>query len=237
MKKNMQLSVLMHLRYICMAFIIAFGFITLIATGGCGGGGGTPAPGPGVTTVSGTAAAGLPIVGTINIRGSNGSISSSAIESDGSFSVDILALTAPFVMWAEGMSGGKFVRLYSCIAGGGIANVTPATNMIMAMALGDDPATVYADGSTAGAPDFGAIETAKQQIAVRLESVFANMNMPEDFDLMNGSFEANGEGFDALLDTVDMTYDATDKKVAIKDKVTDTTLFEKEVDTGITSVD
>ena len=203
---------------------------------GCGGGGDDApilsAPPANTSTVSGTAAAGAPIVGTVNVRGADGNLSFSAIESDGSFTVDVSVLTAPFVVWAEGTSSGKSVNLYSTITEPGKVNVTPATNIIMAMALGDDPESYYSQNPDAAAPDNSDIESSKAVMLELLESVFATLDMPADFDLMNGEFVADGTKFDKILDTVEMTA-SQDDTVEIEDKATGTILYEKDLDTGV----
>lgn len=200
-------------------------------------------PAPTFTTVSGTAAAGAPIVGTVNIRGANGAISTSAIRADGSYTVDVAALTPPFLIWAEGTANGQSVRLYSTVqAAGEVANVTPATNLIMTMALGTDPAVVYGaygDKNTSDTaadlppvPEAAAIIAAAADVKTLLTSVFASLDMPADFDLMNGRFVADGSKFDSILDTVSFQVDSSDPEnvtVTIADKATKKTLYNDNV--------
>jgi hypothetical protein len=164
-------------------------------------------------------------------------MSFSAIQTDGSFTVDVSALTAPFVLWAEGSANGKSVKLYSTIDDPGTVNVTPATNMIMAMALGEDPDAYYTQDPDAAAPVDQEIAIAKQEILNQLESVFATLGMPADFDLMNGDFVADGTGFDQVLDTVDMICDADTSTVALVDKVSGAELYTKNVETDVVETD
>lgn len=196
-----------------------------------------PLPAP--TTVIGTAAAGAPIVGTVNIRGANSVISTSAIRADGSYTVDVAALTTPFLIWAEGTANGQTVRLYSTVqAAGKVANVTPATNLVMAMALGADPAVVYGaygatSAPTADLPGAGDIITAADVNAL-LASVFASLDMPANFNLMNGSFVADGSKFDSILDTVSFQVNSSDPAnvtVTIADKASATTPYNDNVST------
>jgi hypothetical protein len=221
------------LTMISLLSLLLFGF-------GCSGGGSSGGSSGGSdtgATVSGLAAAGAPIVGTINVRGADGNMSFSAIQADGSFTVDVAALTPPFVLWAEGTANGKSVKLYSTVDGPGDVNVTPATHMIMAMALGDDPDTYYTDDSDAAAPDAQNIDGAKQEILDRLESVFATLGLPDDFDLMNGDFVVDGTGFDQVLDTVDMISDPDTKTVALVDKVSGAELYKENVETDVVETD
>ncbi len=208
---------------------------------GCGGGGGGGST-PGTSaTIYGVAAAGAPIVGTVNIRGANGKVSMSAISSDGSFTVDVTALTSPFVIYAEGKAGSSSARLYSIVDTAGRANVTPATNIIIAKALGKSPEEAFPPssmktegGSIDAVPTNEEIEAAKQAVLDILKNVFSSVGVAADFDLMNGVFTANASGFDKLLDLVDMK--VTGNSVEIKDPVTGTTFYNEDVSTGTISV-
>ena len=60
-------SILKLLGYTCLSVMLVFSLMSIVGCGGGGGDSGTTSP----STVSGTAAAGAPIVGTINIRGAN----------------------------------------------------------------------------------------------------------------------------------------------------------------------
>ena len=70
-----------------------------------------------LSIITGKAVAGLPVVGTINIKDSSNPVktSFSAINSDGSYTLDIdETWTSPFMMWAEGWVNNKHLRLLSC---------------------------------------------------------------------------------------------------------------------------
>lgn len=215
--------------------------LLIIALGlnGCGGGGGddpgavTPSP-QGLTFIEGVAAAGAPIVGTINVRGANGEISLSAIEADGYFSVDVSALSAPFVIWVQGMANGKEVTLYSTIVDPGRVNVTPVTHAVMAMALQEDPVDYFGDNPDADLPSAEAIVEAKAAILGILDTVFQTVGMPANFDLMNGEFTADGTGFDAVLDTVDLQVAAGN--VSIIDRFTQTVFAQGPLDGELTQL-
>jgi hypothetical protein len=212
---------------------IFFAVVFIASCGGGGGGGGDDDDNgdtPIVKTITGVAAAGVPIVGTINIRGANGNTSFSAIETDGSFTVDVSALVEPFVVWAEGSANGKGVKLYSTVSVPSSVNVTPVTNAIVAMAIDSDPDEYFSNGSPAP-PSDSDLELAKQVVFDLLEDVFATLEMPDNFDLMNGEFEADGTGFDNLLDVV--SFPIEEGSLEIIDNSTGTTLYEEVLDTGV----
>lgn len=186
----------------------------------------SPGPTPPPTrmlTVKGIAAAGAPIVGTVNVRGADGVTSLSEIRSDGSFTVDVTALTPPFLIWADGSANGRSVHLYSTISAPGTVNVTPATDIIVATALKQDPYAHYQGNPDASAPAESDIDEARTLITGILSSVFASLDMPLDFDLMNGTFTVGGQGFDQILDAVAMTSEGS--IVAMQDNASGTILL------------
>ncbi len=79
-----------------------------------------------ITTVSGNALAGSPIVGRAWLKDSLGNISSDSpvtIEDDGSFEFDITGLTAPYYLQAKGTVGSKGYVLHSASLEAGTANI------------------------------------------------------------------------------------------------------------------
>ena len=67
------------------------------------------------------------------------------IQADGTFSLDVSALTAPYLVYAEGVANGQSVRLYSVALTPGRINITPVTDFILRKALEDDPVTIQAN--------------------------------------------------------------------------------------------
>ena len=189
----------------------------------CGGGGSPKNNGNG-PVVTGMAAAGAPVVGTVNVRGANSKVSYSAIRADGSFTVDVAALTEPFIIFVEGHVAGKSVRLYSAVDEAGYVNVTPATTMVMAVALGADPATVYPPAQVTdptatlpAPPEQDDLDRAQEKVKTLLAEVFAGLDVPATFDLMNGTFTANGTGFDKVMDVVELE---TGTELTVSNKAT-----------------
>ncbi|HEX8949181.1 MAG TPA: hypothetical protein VF790_09490, partial [Dissulfurispiraceae bacterium] len=88
----------------------------LVFTLGCGGGGSSSSSGAagGGNVVQGVAAGGAPIVGKVYLKDSAGSAEkSTAIGGDGSYSIDVTGLTAPFILKADGTVNGVPTTLYS----------------------------------------------------------------------------------------------------------------------------
>ena len=63
--------------------------------------------------ISGTAAAGAPIVGKVTVKDAKGVQKTVDIAADGKYSVDVSGMTAPFVFHAYGKVGGRDVSLVS----------------------------------------------------------------------------------------------------------------------------
>ncbi len=193
--------------------------------------------------IYGTAAVGLPVAGTVSIKGANGRVSYASIRSDGTYTVDVSALEPPFIVYVEGNVGGTSIRIYSTIDGPGRANVTPATNLVMALALGQDPEAYYPpddvknDGKEIPAPPSQSeLIMAIIKIQMVLSSVFPVLNVPDDFNIMNGEFLADGSGFDQILDLIKMDVDTTstgEVVVNVSDALSGTTYYEENTNTGV----
>lgn len=89
----------------------------VIGVSGChSGGGGTayfPPSSDSTVQMSGTAAAGAPISGIVRVKGANGVVVFSYIDATGHYSLDVQTLTAPYMLYAEGMVNGSTIRIYS----------------------------------------------------------------------------------------------------------------------------
>jgi fibronectin type 3 domain-containing protein len=126
----------------------AIAILPLITLGlmlaGCGGGGSPGAVSSEV--VSGTAAVGAPLSGQVSLKDSANPPEqrSSVIAADGSFSINVTGMKAPYVLQATGSAEGINHKLHSFSDGSGTANINPLSNIIVASAAGDDnPSDVY----------------------------------------------------------------------------------------------
>lgn len=121
---------------------------------GCGsGGGGGPSAGVSSQVVSGVAATGSPLAGQVTLRDSSPERRDkvTVIASDGSFSIDVGDMHAPFLLRASGTADGVSRTLYSFAEKPGTANINPLSTVAVANAADvDDPATVFdkADAAT-----------------------------------------------------------------------------------------
>lgn len=173
---------------------------------GCGGGSDAPP-----AKIAGVAAAGAPLSGTVSLKDS--SVPAQELTqntgADGSFSFDVAALKAPFILKAVGTSGGQNYTLYSFKSGYGIGNVNPLSHLAVSQVLGGaDPSTLY------NAPDPDTMQTvsadlpqAVADIQSALATLFTLVGAP-NADFISGQFTANHEGVDLLLDLVSISVNA-----------------------------
>jgi hypothetical protein len=168
-------------------------------------------------TVSGVAATGAPISGTVYLKDSNGTVLSTPINPDGSFTFDVTGLTPPFYLYAESSTTGE--RLYSIAMGPGIANINPLTNLAVAIAAGvNNPADVYND------PDSNPItqddlDQAIEDILDILDPLLGAYGA-SGVNPLTDPFTANGEGLDGVFDDVDVDIDTVSGVVTFSENNT-----------------
>lgn len=192
----------------------AAGLATLVACGGGGGGGGGTSA-LNSSTLSGTAAIGAAISGTVYAIDANGIVSPAATTSaTGAFTVNVAGMTAPFILSIAGTSGGKQVVLTSVATSvGQTVNITPLTDLIVSTAAGrpagsalTDLCTPIAPSTTAPAACLSALSHAadntKLNAAVTdVMRMISSIN-PGGTNPLTGSFVANGTGMDKVLDQI-----------------------------------
>ena len=218
-----------HPRKQVLSILVLFIFLLLLTVGCSGGDGG------GAYTLTGTAAGGAPIEGTVMVRGAGGQIGSASITTGGRFTVDVTNMSPPFFIWARGISNGYYVDLYSYTSICGTANVTPVTNMALFMALKESPQSAFNKGGAIPSATEDAFLQSLDEIRSRLSVLLSDLEVPPDFNLLTGDFSANGVGFDLVLDV--LGFEAKDHTAAIKNRATGEVFFEQDVRTGIVSVD
>lgn len=199
-----------------LAFFLIF-ITTLLAA--CGGGGGgtdgtaaAPAPTPVSTLITGTAAAGAPVVGFVAVR--DGSTNPQPVKSnipiaaDGKYTVDVKGLTPPFAFLATGDVGGKRVELYSAATQadvGGTINITPFTDLIVRNVAGTVAGTLvdaFLDSGKLANLTAAQVEVERVKLTALLSPVMQAAGLATSIDLMRASFNADGTGLDRFMDMV-----------------------------------
>ncbi|MBF0453087.1 MAG: family 1 glycosylhydrolase, partial [Candidatus Magnetomorum sp.] len=186
--------------------------------------------------LNGMAVAGAPIEGSVIIRGQKGRLESCTIEKDGSFNVDVSELKAPYILWSEGTLNNEPANYYSTSNESGYVNVNPATHVLLAMSLKQDPAVYFKTSNTP--PEESDLNDAKETLNLLFEKVdefSESIELPDHFDPMKDEFKADKKSFDRILETIDMQI--VGSRVSLKLKNTSTSLYELDVQTSTTVVE
>ena len=194
--------------------------IASIALAGCGGSGGS-APAS-TATLSGVAATGAPIVGTVYVKDSSTPARelSAPTGIDGSYSFNVEGMTPPFIVKVTWNGGTQ--TLMSFATAHGTANITPLSNVIVSNAAGvADPAQLYAGFTPATQQQMVAnIATSTTALQTRLKPLFDLYGVT--VNPLTGTFVANHTGLDAMLDAVAVTI--SNGNMVVTNKTTNATI-------------
>lgn len=193
------------------------GWLSLLALAvvisGCGGGSG----GTALTSISGTAATGAALAGTIELVDANGVVrSNQPILAGGAFTIDTTGLAPPFILRATGSGNDAGIILYSLADGvTGIFNITPLTHLALELLRQDDGAGAPADlaalfaawNAQVDPADLAGLQAALLQAQARINANLAaqfqaNGLTPTDFDFLRTAFVPGQPGIDAVLDLI-----------------------------------
>jgi hypothetical protein len=204
-------------------------FVALLAAcGSSGGGGSTPATTqtPTASTVSGVAATGAAMVGTVSLMDSSGTSSerSQPINADGSFSFIVDGLKPPFILEAKGTSGGTNYTLYSIANGPGIANINPFSNLAVCIASGKaDPVSLYSNlDATAVQTILTNLPQATSDLQAKLQPLLTPFSATGN--PISDIYSVNHQGLDGVLDMVKIDMSATGT-ITITNKTSNATIY------------
>lgn len=199
--------------------------ISSLMLNGCGSAGG----GPSSAVVSGTAAVGIPLVGQVSLKDASNpaQMRTTTIGDDGSYSIDVTSMMAPFILQANGHANDQTYRLHSFAAGPGIANVNPFSDLIVAGASDDDPEAIFANPNAENLGEIGErIDGLTADLIDQLDPLL-NMFNAGGQDPIKDRFVANHLGMDGILDAVNIA--VVDGFVTITDKESGAIIFTAEV--------
>lgn len=179
--------------------------LSLVGCGGGGGSNGNPGAGSQPVTLSGVAAAGAPIAGIVNVKGANGATASSPIGSDGTYSIDVTDLTAPYILFAEGTVNGKSIKIFSAGVAAGTINITPVTDFILRNAVAGSAEAAFDNWITTQV-SATALTTAEAGAQAQLTPLLNAAGVSADVDLFTTPFSADHTGLDAVLDSITISY-------------------------------
>lgn len=200
------------------SFVAVFLLFLITLLVGCGGGGtaatepAAPAAPATSTLITGTAAAGAPVVGYVSVRDASANPqpvrTNIAIAADGKYTVDVNGLTPPFAFLASGDVGGRRVELYSAatkVDVGGTINITPFTDLIVRNVAGTVAGTLVDAFLAAGkltSLTAAQVDAERVKLTALLSPVLQAAGLATSIDLMRASFNADGTGLDRFMDLV-----------------------------------
>ncbi len=153
--------------------------------------------------ISGVAAAGLPLIGTVTLKDSSGTAKqlSTTIADDGTFSFDVSSLTPPFLLQGTGTANGTNYTLYSLSSTIGTCNINPLTHLAVTMAnSGQDPTTLFSGPTPTKMQALSiALPTALASMKTRLAPLFSQVGASPG-NIITDQYSANRHGLDMLFD-------------------------------------
>lgn len=206
--------------------------VVILGLSACGGSSSSTATSPAAKTLSGTAAAGAAIIGTVTVKGSLGNTKSAVIEANGDYNVDVTGLTAPYRLRAQGTVGGRQYKLHSYAQEadlGGNVNITPFTDLIIANAAGQI-AESYFDSNTPMDISQADLDTQEDALQAKLQDVFTALGVDAAINLLNSTFSADHSGIDAALDVVSIEVDPLLNVATITNLIENTSITDSVVD-------
>lgn len=198
------------MKKIVVMMLFAFSAFTLMS--GCSSDS-TPAD----PTLSGTAATGAPIDGTVTVKDAKGVEKNIGTNVDGSFTLDVTGMTAPYLLRVMPSSG---PALYSYASQNGqTVNLTPTTNLAMFLAAGQtDLDAMYTDwnGTAVSAAQVAIAEgTVRANLITQMEAASLDV---ANYDLFTSAFAADGSGIDGVLDDLIIAVDASANSFTFTDR-------------------
>jgi hypothetical protein len=211
-----------------IVWLLILYILTLCACGGGGGGSDSS------SKISGTAAAGYPLAGTVTLKDSAGNQRQSTINASGNFSIDVSGFTPPFVLFANGTVGARSYQLYSAATSAGTTNITPLTNLIVASAAQvKNPKDVFDNPATyTGKITNVAINKAVSDIKKIFKSLLDAHNV-SSMNPLSDAFTVYSAGMDTVLDTLKIDIDPNTGTVSIWNRQTGMPLGS----TSVTNID
>lgn len=183
------------------------------ASAGSGGGASVTAPD---FVLSGVAAVGVPLgAAQVDVVDAKGQLLGSTTTGlvDGAYRVALgsKALAGPLLLQARGFdAAGNPQVLHSTVPVVGtamVANITPLSDAVVAMAMGKDPATVFADASrqSAALASLGQAKVAAEFVKTLIKTQTTDLKLADlaKLDLLgDASFRADKSGVDLLLESL-----------------------------------
>ncbi len=211
--------------------------LCLMVIAACGGSDSSSSKAP-AKTISGTAAAGAPIIGSVTVKDSStpAETKTVTIAADGNYTVDVSDMTAPFLFRADGAVGGKTYHLCSAATEADVnntINITPLTDLIVANIAGT-LAENYFDSGNFSTLTAEQLNTEQEALQAVLFPTLQALGLSSSIDLLRESFSADHTGLDAALDIIKVSVDSSTKVATLTNVITQQTIT-NDISTGTTA--
>ncbi len=197
---------------------LAFSAVVMLSA--CGGGG--------PNTISGTAAVGVPLSGTVTVKDANGTTKTSPIGNNGHYSIDVSDLTAPFVFRAEGNVAGNTYVIHSAATSadvGGTINITPLTDLVLANIAGQVAARYFDQGQFSGVSKTE-LDAEAAKLKEKLLPMLQAIGVSSSIDLLRTPFTPLLSALDAALDQIRITTDPATNVATITNVITQQSILD-----------
>lgn len=167
------------------------------------------------TSITGVAAVGAPLVGTVTVKDALGATRTSPIGTNGSYSIDVSGMTAPFVFRAEGTANGVRAVVHSIATQAdlnGRINITQLTDLIVSNIAGQLAQNYFDSFEQSGnssLADKALVDAEVAKLKEKLLPVLTALGVDAAIDLLHSSFTPLSDPIDKALDVIRVSYDTT----------------------------
>ena len=182
--------------------------------------------------LSGTAATGAPVAGTITVVDANGVTSTTQSDATGAYSLNLEGRPGPYLIRVE-PNDTSLPIMYSYATGSGVANITPFTTLALYLAYQADLANAFTNWATMYANWRRAdLEKAVSTINANFNTDLLNAGVePTTYDFFTTPFVADHTGIDAFLDNYSVSVNFTNNTYEITDSSGQAVTFDANTDT------
>jgi hypothetical protein len=157
--------------------------------------------------IAGVAAVGAPLVGTVTVKDALGVTKTVQIGNNGSYSVDVSDMTAPFVFRAAGKANGREYIVHSAASEAdvdGTINITQLTDLVITNIAGQ-LASDYFEGGEFSSLSKEALDAETAALKEKLLPVLQALGVDASVDLLRTPFTPLASALDSALDILRVT--------------------------------
>ncbi|SEB20401.1 hypothetical protein [Variovorax sp. YR216] len=202
--------------------------LAALGTGSSTGTAGSGSDGNGTQTstkISGVAAVGAPLVGTVTVKDALGATRTAPIGTNGSYSIDVSGMTAPFVFRAEGSANGVHAIVHSIATQAdlnGRINITQLTDLVVsniAGQLAQDYFDKFDQSGNSTLADKALVDAEVAKLKEKLLPVLTALGVDAAIDLLHSAFTPLSDPLDKALDVIRVSYDTAANTATISNVV------------------